>query len=62
MSADESRTEQRSSVKIAENSKGEPAVEIKAYTHDLDSLDAARIAAVATYKATVADVRGTTAR
>ncbi len=58
MSADEVRTEQRSSVKITENSKGEPAVEVKVYSHDLDSLNETREAAVAQYKQTVRDIRG----
>lgn len=57
MSADEFRTEQRSSVKITENSKGEPAVEVKVYSHDLESLNETREAAVAQYKLTVAAVR-----
>lgn len=56
MSADEFRTEQRSSVKITENAKGEPSVSISAYTHDLENLDAARIKAVETYKATKQDL------
>jgi methionine salvage enolase-phosphatase E1 len=57
MSADEVRTEQRSSVKIAENSKGEPAVEVKVYSHDRDDLDATREAAVELYRLTRAAVR-----
>lgn len=58
MSADEFRTEQRSSVQITENAKGDPSVTVKAYSHDLENLDAAREKAVAVYKATVQDVRG----
>lgn len=46
-----------SSVKIKENAKGEPSVEVSSYTHDLDALDAAREKAVEIYRATVADVR-----
>ena len=57
VSADEIRAEQRSSCKISENSKAEPAVEWKVYSHDLENLDATRIAAVAQYKQTVAEVR-----
>ena len=57
MSADEIRTEQRSSCKISENSKGEPAVEWKVYSHDLELLDETRIAAVNQYKLTKAEVR-----
>jgi len=49
--------EQRSSVKIATTAKGDATVEVKAYTHDLDALDAAREKAVAVYRATVAAVR-----
>jgi hypothetical protein len=49
--------EQRSSVKIKENAKGEPAVEVSSYTHDYHLLDAARVKAVEVYKATRADVR-----
>jgi len=58
MSTDEFRAEQRSSVQITENAKGDPAITVKAYTHDLDALDAARAKAVEVYKATVQDVRG----
>ena len=56
MSGDEIRTEQRSSVKITENAKHEPQVEVKAYSHDLDNLEATRIAAVAAYRATQQDL------
>lgn len=56
MSADEIRTEQRSSVKISQNAKGDPQIEVKAYSHDLDALEATRIAAVAAFKATLADI------
>jgi len=49
--------EQRSSVKIATTAKGDATVEVKAYTHDLDALDAAREKAVSVYRATVAAVR-----
>lgn len=56
MSVDEFRSEQRSSVKITENAKGEPAVSVSAYTHDLDNLDAARSKAVEIYKATKQDL------
>lgn len=58
MSVDEVRTEQRSSIKITENSKGEPAVEVKVYSHDRDDLDVTREAAVAQYRQTVQAVRG----
>jgi hypothetical protein len=57
MSADEIRTEQRSSVSIGENSKGEPSVTVKVYSHDLDNLDATREAAVNAYRMTRAAVR-----
>lgn len=56
MSADEVRTEQRSSVKITENAKHEPQVEVKAYSHDLEALDACRVAAVAAFKQTQQDL------
>lgn len=56
MSADEIRAEQRSSVKIAQTAKGDPTVEVKAYSHDLDSLEETRKAAVAAYKATLQDL------
>lgn len=49
----------RSSVKISENAKGEPAVEVKAYTHDAHLLDDAREKAVEIYKATRTAVRVT---
>lgn len=49
--------ERRSSVQISENSKGEPAVTVKAYAHDHHLLEAARAAAVATYKAVRDEVR-----
>lgn len=42
--------EQHSSVAISENSKGEPSVTVKVYSHDLDTLDAAREKAVEVYK------------
>jgi hypothetical protein len=56
MSADEFRTDQRSSVKIAQTAKGDPTVEVKAYSHDLDNLEETRKAAVAAYKATIQDL------
>jgi len=49
--------DQRSSVKIATTAKGDATVEVKAHTHDLDALDAAREKAVSVYRATVAAVR-----
>jgi hypothetical protein len=49
--------EQHSSVKISQNAKGEAQVEVKAYTHDLAFLEAARMNAVGIYKKTVAEVR-----
>jgi hypothetical protein len=49
--------EQHSSVAISQNAKGEAQVTVKAYSHDLDTLDAARVKAVQIYKATVAEVR-----
>lgn len=49
--------EQRSSVKIATTAKGEATVEVKAYTHDLDGLDAAKEKAVGIYLATMSAVR-----
>lgn len=58
----EPQGERRSSVSISENSKGDPAITVKVYTHDLDTLAAARQKAVETYKQTVADVRGTVTR
>ena len=58
VSADEIRAEQRSSCKISENSKGEPAVEWKVYSHDLEMLNETREAAVRQYKQTVSEVRG----
>jgi hypothetical protein len=58
MSATEyTQTEQHSSVKIAMTAKGDATVEVKAYSHDLDALEATRIRAVEIYRATVADVR-----
>lgn len=58
MSADEVRTEQRSSIAITENSKGEPSVTVKVYSHDRDDLDATREAAVAQYRQAVKEIRG----
>lgn len=58
MSAYETEREQRSSVKITQNAKGDAQVEVKAYTHDLDSLDAARVKAVAVFNATKSAVGG----
>lgn len=49
--------ESRSSVKIATTAAGKPLVEVKAYSHDLDMLDAAREKAVSVYKATVTEVQ-----
>lgn len=57
MSADEVRTEQRSSIQITENAKGEPSVTVKAYSHDLENLDATREAAVRQYKLAVGEIR-----
>lgn len=56
MSADEVRTEQRSSVAISQNAKGDPQITVKAYSHDLENLDATREAAVRAYKATQQDL------
>lgn len=60
MSAVEERelpqVEQRSSVKISTTAKGDAIVEVKAYTSDLSVLDDARVAAVAAYKQTLADL------
>jgi len=56
MSADEVRTEQRSSVAISQNAKGDPQVTVKAYSHDLESLDETRQAAVAAFKQTLNDI------
>ena len=56
MSADEFRSEQHSSVKISQTAKGDPVVEVKAYSHDLDNLDACRERAVETFKQTLADI------
>lgn len=53
MSVDEGRQQDaRSSVKISTTAAGKPLVEVKAYSHDLDTLDAARLKAVETYKQT----------
>lgn len=49
-------TEGRSSIQITENSKGEPAISVKIYSHDLD-LDATRAKAIEVYKATRDAVR-----
>lgn len=49
--------EQHSSVSIAMTAKGEATVTVKAYTHDLVTLDAAREKAVAVYNETVRAVR-----
>lgn len=57
MSAPEYTQEQRSSVKISTTAKGEAQVEVKAYTHDLATLDAAREKAVEVYNATRQAVR-----
>lgn len=59
MSAVEQETpqvEQRSSVKISTTAKMDALVEVKAYTNDLDQLDAARVAAVAAYRQTLSDL------
>ena len=56
MSADEFRTEQRSSVKITQNAKGDAQVEVKAYSHDLATLDETRVAAVKAFQQTVQDL------
>lgn len=53
--------ESKSSVKIATTAKGDATVEVKAYTHDLDGLDAARAKALEVYNATLAAVRVTAA-
>lgn len=53
---DTPQVEQRSSVKISTTAKMDALVEVKAYTNDLDQLDAARVAAVAAYKQTLADL------
>lgn len=58
MSLPEERpVEQRSSVKIKQNAKGDPIVEVTAYTHDLDKLTEARERAVQTYKTALTEVR-----
>lgn len=57
MSAVEYQAEQHSSVKITMNAKGEAQVEVKAYTHDLDPLDAAREKAIEVYNQTIRAVR-----
>lgn len=57
MSAREYDSERRSSVQISQNAKGEPQVTVKAYTHDYDVLEQARVKAVAVFKATVHEVR-----
>jgi len=56
MSADEARSEQRSSVKISQTAKGDPVVEVKAYSHDLEALDSCREAAVRVFKQALEDV------
>lgn len=56
MSADEIRTEQRSSVKISTTAAGKPLPEVKAYTHDLDGLEETRVAAINAYRATLRDL------
>lgn len=56
MSDDEFRTEQRSSVKISQNAKGDPQVEVKAYSHDLETLEETRVAAVNAFKETLKDI------
>ena len=43
-------------MKFSQNAKGDVQVEVKAYSHDLDALDATREAAVAAYKATLQDL------
>lgn len=50
--------EQRSSVKITMNAKGEAQVEVKGYSHDLEALEETRVQVTATYLATVKEVRG----
>ena len=54
---DEAVRESRSSVKISTNAKGEAQVEVKGYSHDLDSLEETRQAVIAAYIATMAQVR-----
>jgi hypothetical protein len=49
--------EQHSSVAVSMTAKGEATVTVKAYTHDLDTLDAAREKAVQVYNDTVRQVR-----
>ena len=56
-SAEYQQGEQHSSVKISQTAKGDPVVEVKAYTHDLLELDAAREKAVAVFKAAVDEVK-----
>lgn len=53
---DTPQVEQRSSVEISTTAKGDAVVKVKAYTSDLAALDDARIAAVAAYKQTLADL------
>ncbi len=45
--------EPRSSVEIAQNSKGEPAVKVKAYGADGESLESISDRVVAVYRSTV---------
>ena len=48
--------EGRSSVKISQTAKGDPVVEVKAYSHDLEALEQTRLAAVAAFNATLRDL------
>lgn len=50
------QVEQRSSVEIKENSKGEPVLGVKGYSNDLESLEATSAKVLETYKALRAGV------
>ena len=57
MSADEIRTEQRSSVKISTTAAGKPLPEVKVYEGTtLEELEATRKAAVAAYRQTCSEL------
>lgn len=49
--------EQHSSVEISMNAKGDAQVRVRAYSHDLDTLDSTRDKAIAVYNDTVREVR-----
>jgi hypothetical protein len=59
MSADEVRTEQRSSVKISTTAAGKPLPEVKVYEDTTaEELDRMRVEAVRTYRETAAGLFG----